>query len=269
MTTREEPASEAIPPLRKRTVKGDLYTRPAHVEALLALLVTLPEEEALARARIANRRAPGWIPGECLVHMLRRAGRLRDRRGYRRWYELLAARVRMALPRPANERRASAKELEIADLAFDRFVRLLGPDLSGYEERLDIWEARFDLALANLRRDALRNVLPGDDEPEQVAIDHDPAVAAEAEVAGGAFDPFDPARLYEESFRFRVWAAIDALPTEQNRILTMMAKGMAIGTGAEGEQSISGILRMHPRTVNNHKRRAFDAVRSAIQGGEA
>jgi ribosomal protein L39E len=270
MATGEGGAEETIPPLRKRKPNnGPLYYRPEDTEALLALLVTLPEEEALARARIQNRRAPGWLPGECLIHMMRRAGRLRDRRAYRHWYDLVSERIRRALPRPASKRRADSTELEIAEVAFHRFLRLLGPDLAGYEERLDIWEARFDLAVANLRRDALEKVLPAEDEPNTVEIGDDPALAKEVEEAAGAFDPFDPARINEEDFRSRVWEAIDALPTEQNRILTMMAQGIPFGTGAEGEKSISGILRMQPRTVNNHKRRAFEAVRKALEGDDA
>ena len=270
MTRGEEQIAETIPPLRNRKLKnGPLYSRPEEIEALLAMLVTLPEEEALARARIRNRRTPGWLPGECLVHMMRRAGRLRNRSAYRRWYELVAERIGAALPRPASKRRPTTTELEIVDAALDRFLRLLGPDLTDYEKRLDIWEARFDLALANLRRDALEKVLPGKDEPRTVEIGDDPVLAEEVERAKGAFDPFDPARMNEEDFRSRVWAAIDALPTEQNRILTMMANGIPFGTGAEGEQSITGILRMQPRTVNNQKRRAFEAIREALHGDEA
>ena len=267
MTTGEEQIAETIPPLRNRKLKnGPLYTRPEEIEVLLSLLVTLPEDEALARARIRNRRSPGWLPGECLVHMMRRAGRLRNRSAYRRWYELVGERIRSGLPRPANKQRPTTTELEIVEVAFDRFGRLLGPDLADYEKRLDIWEARFDLALANLRRDALDKVLPGKDEPRTVEIGDDAGLAEEVERAKGAFDPFDPARMNEENFRSRVWAAIDALPTEQNRILTMMANGIPFGTGAEGAQSITGILRMQPRTVNNHKRRAFAAIRQAFDG---
>ncbi len=269
-TNDDKPEPELIEPLRKRKVgSGPLYTRPEEIEQILRLLITLPIDEAIARARIRNRRSPGWLPGECVLHMTRRAGRLRDRRSYQRWYEVLAERVRVGLPRPRNKNRPAARELEIGEAGFERFIAMLSIDLNVYDERLDIWEARFDLALKNLRRDALRKLLPVDDEPETVYIGDDPILAEEVERAQGAFDPFDPGRFNEEDFRSRVWDAIDALPTEQNRILTMMAQGIPIGTGAVGEQTIASLLGLHPRTINNHKRRAFETVREAIEGDEA
>lgn len=267
---RDEQPSELLEPLRKKKAgTGALYGRPRQIEQMLELLIVIPIDEGIARARIRNRRAPGWIPGECVVHMTRRAGRKGDRREYQRWYDILAERVRAGLPRPASKSRPAARELEIGEAGFDRFIEMLAVDLKGYDERFDIWEARFDLALKNLRRDALRKVLPADDEPETVEIGDDPLIAEEVERAQGAFDPFDPARLNEADFRSRVWDAIDALPTEQNRILTMMAQGIPIGTGADGERSISGLLGMHPRTINNHKRRAFDTLGDAIEGDKA
>lgn len=270
MSNGDESEPEAIEPLRKRRHgNGAVYTRPNEIEQLLQLLVALPVDEAIARARIRSRSAAGWIPGECVVHMTRRAARIRDRRSYQRWYEVLADRVRAGLPRPANKNRPAARELELGESGFDRFVTMLAADLNGYDERLDIWEARFDLALANLRRDALRKVLPADDEPVTVEIGDDPLLSAEMERAQGAFDPFDPARLNEADFRSRVWDAIDALPTEQNRIMTMMAQGIPIGTGAADEKSISTLLGMQPRTINNHKNRAYDAIRRAVEGDEA
>lgn len=269
-TNDDKPPSDMIEPLRKRKAgSGELYTRPSQIEQMLKLLIALPVEEALARARVRNRKSPGWLPGECVLHMARRAARLRDRRSYERWYEILAERVLAGLPRPSNKDRPAARELEIGEAGFERFIAMLSIDSNLYDDRLDIWEARFDLALKNLRRDALRKLLPAHDEPETVEIGDDPALAAEVERAQGAFDPFDPGRLNEEDFRSRLWDAIDALPREQNRILTMMAKGIPIGTGSEGEQSIATFLGLHPRTINNHKRRAFDTLRKAMEGDEA
>ena len=269
-TNDDKPEPDAVDPLRKRkTGSGALYTRPSQIEQMLKLLIALPVEEALARARIRNRKSPGWLPGECVLHMLRRAARLRDRRSYGRWYDILAERVLAGLSRPSNRDRPAARELELAETGFHRFVAMLAVDSNVYDERLDIWDARFDLALKNLRRDALRKLLPADDEPETVEIGDDPGLAEEVERAQGAFDPFDPGRLNEEDFRSRLWDAIDALPREQNRILTMMAKGIPIGTGAPGEESIATLLGLHPRTINNHKRRAFATLREAMKGDEA
>lgn len=251
-----------IPALRKRKVDGAAYSRPAEIETLLGILVVMDEDEALLRARIRRRSTPGWLPGECLVHMLRRAGRNRDKRAYNKWCTIVLERVRAALPR-AGDLAASPRELERVDYVLDRFVSLLGPDLADYEERLDIWEARFDLALANLRRDAFRRD-SAVDFGEAVSIEDDTALASEIERALGAFDPF--ATSQEDDFRSRVWTAIDTLPTEQNRILTMTREGVPVGSGAAGEASISGILGRTPRTILNQKLRAIAAVRRLVLG---
>lgn len=153
MSNGDEPGPELIEPLRKRKLgDGPIYSRPSDIEELLRLLIVLPVDEAIARARIRNRRAAGWLPGECVIYMTRRAAHLKDRRSYQRWYDVLAERIRAGLPRPVNQHRPAARELEVAETGFDRFLEMLATDLNGYDERLDIWEARFDLALANLRQ---------------------------------------------------------------------------------------------------------------------
>jgi hypothetical protein len=265
----DEPQSDVIEPLRKRKASGAPYSRPAEIEQVLTLLISLPIDESVARARIRNRKSAGWLPGECLLHMTRRAARMRDMRAYERWYQELAERVRAGLPRPANKNRPSARELEIADAGFDRFIGMLAADLHGYDDRLDIWEARFDLALVNLRRDALKKTLPKSDAPQMVDIDGDPVIAAEAARERGEDNPVADALLNENDFRSRYFDAIDALPREQNRIITMTAEGIPVGTGAAGEHSISGLLGMSPRMVNYHTNRAIEAIRCAMEGGEA
>lgn len=249
---------EAIPPLRNRKVSdGSLYTRSEDVERLLAGLVNQPEDEILARAAITRRSAPGWLPGECLVFMMRRASRGGDRRAYGRWCTLVLARIRARMPYAPSTGSAPWRELEMTDYALNRFGGLLGPDREGYNEKLDIYEARFDLALANLRRDALRTVLPAKDEPTPVEFGSDPKVELEVERAKSGDDIFGHARENDEDFRSAAWSAIDALPTEQNRILTMTREGVPPG-------EMAAILGLSPRTLLNRKNAAIAALRVAL-----
>ena len=251
-------SAEVIPPLRNRKVSdGTLYTRSDDVERLLAGLVALPEDEILSRAAITRRSAPGWLPGECLVFMMRRASRRRDRRAYDRWCTLVLARIRARMPYVPGTGPASSRELEMADYGLNRFGSLLGPDLDGYNEKLDIYEAVFDLALANLRRDALRTVLPAKGEPTPVELGSDPRLELEVERAKSGDDIFGHARENDEDFRSTAWAAIDALPTEQNRILTMIREGVPPG-------EMAAILGLSPRTLLNHKNAAIAAVRALV-----
>lgn len=261
-----ENGSEAIPPLRKRKVGGyrALYMREDKVERLLELLVTLPPEEALARAAIRGRKAPGWLPGECLVHMLRRTARDGEEGHYRRWYELVARRVLARYARQEGQAPISALDERIRDHVSGRLVTLLASDRREYDERLDFWEVHFDTAVLNLRRDALRKYLPESQVTQSTDEDNDPA--AEAGEPGTPFDPFDSARNNEKDFRSRVWAAIDALPPEQKGIVVMRGNGIPIESSEEGVETISARLGKTPRMVRILQARAFESIRRAVEG---
>lgn len=248
-----------VPPLRNRTLDGAFYTRPQDIEALLAGLVCMPEEEVLARAAIRRRFAPGWLPGECLVHMMRRSGRRKDQRSYNKWCRLLLDRIRAQLLQWRTEETAQACEIAVADYGLDRFVRLLGPDLADYNMSLDIYEARFDLALANLRRDGFEKTKPAGEQPVEVELGDNPKLQAEVELVKADFDLFGYVRENDDDFRSRAWAAIDALPPEQNRILTMMRDGIAVA-------DMATTMKVTTRTILNWKKTAFEAVRKAALG---
>jgi hypothetical protein len=243
MSVKDEEAAEAIPPLRKRTVDDVLYERRPETTRLISGLLQLPEREALERARISRRSDPGWLRGECLVFMMRRA------------------RIRQQMPHGRTTANQTPLELALAEYGPNRFAMLLRPDLDGYNEQLDIYEAVFDLAVSRLRKDALRTLLPKRDDaepkPSHVEFGSSPAVDLEVERAKSCDDLFGDAHRNDEAFRSAVWAAIDALPTEQNRILTMMRDGVAPGEMAQ-------ILGLEPKTLYNRKQAAMKAVREAM-----
>ncbi len=82
-----------IPPLRKRTKKGVLYMRSAAVETLLVEIATLSRDQLLERAEIRNRRAAGWVPSECLLHLLRASRSENSEAFFERLFSVLSARV--------------------------------------------------------------------------------------------------------------------------------------------------------------------------------
>jgi hypothetical protein len=261
MSVKDEEAAEAIPPLRKRTVDDVLYERRPETTRLISGLLQLPEREALERARISRRSDPGWLRGECLVFMMRRASRRGDKQNHQRWCTLALARIRQQMPHGRTTANQTPLELALAEYGPNRFAMLLRPDLDGYNEQLDIYEAVFDLAVSRLRKDALRTLLPKRDDaepkPSHVEFGSSPAVDLEVERAKSCDDLFGDAHRNDEAFRSAVWAAIDALPTEQNRILTMMRDGVAPGEMAQ-------ILGLEPKTLYNRKQAAMKAVREAM-----
>lgn len=261
MNENDEEGAEAIPPLRKITVDKVLYERRPETTQLIAGLLQLPEREALERAKISRRSDPGWLRGECLVFMMRRASRRGNKQNYQRWCTLVLARIRQQMPHGRATANQTSLELALAEYGPSRFAMLLGPDLDGYNEQLDIYEAVFDLAVSRLRKDALRTLLPKKNDveprPTHVEFGSNPGIDLEVERAKSGDDLFGDAHRNDEAFRSSVWAAIDALPTEQNRILTMMRDGVAPGEMAQ-------ILELEPKTLYNRKQAAMKVVREAI-----
>lgn len=261
MSENDEEGVEAIPPLRKHTVDDALYERRPATMRLLNGLLRLPEREALERAKISRRSDPGWLPGECLVFMMRRAARLGSKQNYQRWCILVLTRIRQQMPHGRVTANQTPLELALAEYGPNRFAMLLQADLDGYNDKLDGFEVVFDSVVANLRKDALRTQLPKrtDAEPRPTHVEYgsDPRIDLEVERAISGDDLFGDARSNDEGFRSEVWAAIDALPTEQNRILTMMRNGVAPGEMAQ-------TLGLEAKTLYNRKQAAMKAVRDAI-----
>ena len=259
-----------IPPLRKRTKKGVLYMRSAAVETLLVEIATLSRDQLLERAEIRNRRAAGWVPSECLLHLLRASRSENSEAFFERLFSVLSARVKAALPRmtTGNETHGRIERTaeRIHELAFDKFQDLLCGDRQAYDERLDFFEARFDLGFANLRRDAREKAYEEENRGASLDYDWDTGEPSpEVERARGAFDPFDPALINEEDYRSRLRAAIGGLPQEQIRIVEMISKGIPIDSIDKSAVSISKLLGRSEKTIRTHRDKAYDAIRAAMQ----
>jgi hypothetical protein len=145
-------AGEAIvAPLRKRRLSGELYGRDPKIEALIAELAVLPRDELIARAEIAKRSDPGYIPSECLVCFIRASRRDNNEAWFERLYRILIGRVLRSLPKAESSdgRSESLTRGVVRDKVFSRFVELLSADRADYVDKLDYFEVRFDGALAS------------------------------------------------------------------------------------------------------------------------
>lgn len=261
-----------LAPLRKKPKgAGEPYKRRTHVEALLQRLVFLSRDEIVERSRIRNTRDPDYIPTECLLHLLRASRHDNSEQYFERLFKGLYDRLISALPRPEtgdeNHGTIDLTAEKIRDRALGRFMEMLSTDRDDYDERLDYFEISFNAGIANLRKDAMTPALR--DQKRSTPIERDPETgepSAEVERARGSFDPFDPAKSNDEDYRLRVDAAIDALPKEQNRIVTMIAHGIPIESKTVGKPSISVVLGRSEKTIRTHRDKAYEAIRIAVQG---
>lgn len=216
-----------IPPLKKRTLQGDLYERDPEVEALLIELSALSRDELILRASIARRADAGYVPSECLVHFIRASRFENSEAWFEQLYRVLAERVLRCLPKAdsGNSNTASLTRETIRDKVFWRFVELLSIDREAYVEKLDFFEIRFDGALANLRRDAQEKAWRDENRSTSLEFDDESGeLSTEVEKAAGSYDPFATSGFDDADYRLRLQAAIDALPEEQTGSFTCCVK---------------------------------------------
>ncbi|PTD27345.1 response regulator receiver protein [Sphingomonas fennica] len=265
-------ADEAIvAPLRKRRLSGELYERDPKIEALIAELTVLPRDELIARAAIAKRSDPGYIPSECLVYFIRASRRDNNEAWFERLYRILIARVLRSLPKAESSdgRSESLTRGVVRDKVFSRFVELLSADRADYVDKLDYFEVRFDGALASLRRDAQEKAWREENRSQPLEYDEESGeLSPEVEAAAGAHDPFAASDFDDPAYRSRLDAAIDALPTEQSRIVHMLRQGFPIDSKEPDVMTITTALGRSEKTVRTYRDKAFATLRAAMTDGD-
>lgn len=265
-------AGEAIvAPLRKRRLSGELYERDPKIEALIAELAVLPRDELIARAEITKRSDPGYVPSECLVHFIRASRRDNNEAWFERLYRILIGRVLRSLPKAESSdgRTESLTRGGVRDKVFSRFVELLSADRADYVDKLDYFEVRFDGALASLRRDAQEKAWRDENRSQPLEYDEESGeLSPEVEAAAGAHDPFAASDFDDPAYRSRLDAAIEALPTEQSRIIHMLRQGFPIDSKEPDVMTIAKALGRSEKTIRTYRDKAFATLRAAMTDGD-
>lgn len=261
----------ALTPLRKRRLDGELYKRDPKVEALIAELAALPRDELIARALITKRSNPAYVPSECLIYFIRASRHDNGDAWFERLYRILAERVLRSLPR-AESSDGKAESLTrgiVRDKVFGQFVELLSADRVAYLDRVDYFEVRFDGALANLRRDAQEKAWREENRCQPLEYDEESGeLSPEVEMAAGAYNPFATSDFDDPSFRSQLDAAIEALPTEQRKIVHMLRQGFPIDSKEPDVMTIAKALRRSEKTVRTYRDKAFATLRAIMVDGE-
>jgi hypothetical protein len=265
-------AGEAIvSPLRKRRLTGELYERDPKVEALIAELAVLPRDELIARAAVTKRSDPGYIPSECLVYFVRASRRDNNEAWFERLYRILIERVLRSVPRveSSDGKTESLTRGVVRDAVFGRFVELLSEDRTAYVDRLDYFEVRFDGALASMRRDAQEQAWRDENRSRPLEYDEESGeLSPEVEAAAGTYDPFAESDFDDAAYRLRLDAAIEALPSEQRRIIHMLRQGFPIDSKEPDVMTIARALGRSEKTVRTYRDKAFAALRAAMAEGD-
>lgn len=260
-----------VTPLRKRRLTGEFYERDPNIEALIGELMVLSRDELIARASVMERSDPGYVPGECLVYFVRASRHENNEIWFERLYRILIERVLRSVPRvkSSDGKTESLTRGIVRDAVFGRFVELLSEDRTVYVDRLDYFEVRFDGALASLRRDAQAQAWRDENRFQPLEFDEESGeLSPEVEAAAGVYDPFAASDFDDPAYRFRLDAAIEALPTEQSRIIHMLRQGFPIDSKERDVMTIAKALGRSEKTVRTYRDKAFAALRAAMADGD-
>jgi len=142
-------------PLTKHDQNGNGYQRPPNIEASIneALSQDLP---TLRQRAELGYRLPGYLPSECLVHLIREAGRRADHAMMNALLPFLLKRCKDILSsRITNDQFSNAEDL--CEEALCEFSELFAVDTCvDNNGELDFFECRFNLAFKTFRIDFVR-----------------------------------------------------------------------------------------------------------------
>lgn len=254
-----------IEPLRKLK-DGKPCKRPPKIEAKLLELDGLSNAELIRRSEIVSTTDPGFIPAECLVYLVRsRRACDRNDTSFAQLYQSLFRRVLAHLPREPGQdgRGESSLESEVRSIAANKFAELMATDRkTGYDDRLDVYEYRFAMAVVKLRVSAYREALSKKNRATHVASFEDDVELSDRELEQLSFgDLAEFEKFGDKDYRMLLNAAINRLPDEYRTALELHRQGIPVESTNENVISISKAIGRTPKTTREYLKKAIAAVK--------
>lgn len=261
-------------PLRKLK-DGVLYRRRALIEIAIDDLVKVSRSDQAGRCKITDPSGPGYIPTECLLHIVRGCRTDNSDHFFATVFRTLRQRVLARLPNSSikgvseGKPLVSQRNIKINEYVMDRFQGMLVQDRAGYDERLDYYEVNFDAALATLRLDGRKKAFREEKRSETIGYDDETSeLNAEVEEAAAAQNPISESKLDDPAYRSRLYAAIDSLPDNQKSVIELLLRGIQIDSEEPDIPTIVRFLNCTEKTVRNRRDRAYAAIRKALETEE-
>lgn len=264
-------------PLRKRTPDGSVYRRPTEIEDAITALTMLPPVKVAERSRIADSEAEDYVPSECVLYLVRHPALLGNEELHRELFVSLRQRVLLAVPvfkrHLAGSRKdgEDAVDLEIREAVLDRFQELICADRLEYEERLDFYECRFNMAIDRLRTTAQKPIRDrGSRTSSATSLDESNEPTEEIESALRAMKNAEDGEKVDFLYRLKLRTAINSLPPDERRIIELYFLDEVPIESNDGEViTIVKILRCTEKTVRNRRDRALQRLREALTEEDA
>lgn len=253
--------------LKRKKKDGTRYTRPPEIEAWLEKIEKFEPLDRLRRFEGFSKRASSYVPSEALVYFLRKAWAQGAQTEFEKIFRILLRRVEQSLNSAISDARMDGAA-EIRDEVRGRFLELITKDCNEKPDLLDFFEIRFDKALVAIRTSVLRKIGPSTVKTvplEQHNDDDGSEISDEVETASTEFLGGNPSKLDDPAFRSALAAAIDGLPDEQKRVISLLLEGFPIDSKERDVMTIAHILQCDERTVRNRRDRAYKALKAILQ----
>jgi len=255
-------------PLRKRSLKGDLYVRSPEIGDKLRELITLPQGDIMVRCAVEDGD-PKYIPSECLMYFVRANRENTPGIYFETIYGALLRRVMEQLP-PEDDNDITNSEIRYESLG--SFAETLAADRMSYDEGLDYYEIRFKESVANLRKNAARK--PNRNKNRNRTLDPNPEDAEggefspKIEKAAGSLDAENFEKYFGSHDRASLDKAISTLPELQIAILEMLKNDMPIDSKNPNVFTISKALGKAEKTIRLQRDQAMKKLIKILRKGE-
>lgn len=248
-----------IRPLTKCEPDGAAYLRPAGVEQQIGEALGHDLAELRRRLRITDRKSPGYLKSECLVHLIRESLRTRQQAKADVTLTVLLTRceaiLRVKIPDGALADAASVREEIISQ--FGELVAMEVGDPTANE--LDFYECRFNLAFRALRVDCVRSQVARLNHLAPLPLHGDSdEIEADDNVFARLSEAFrTPATQESTIFLDDLWEAINRLPPDQREAVVLVhVMGHKEESKFPNEVTAATICDVDGRTIRNRLRRA-------------
>lgn len=137
---------------------------------------------------------------------------------------------------------------------------------NGYDDRLDIYEVRFAMAVANLRKDAKKKTLRHARRTTEVASferDIELSDREQEQIAIGDLSIFE--KSGSEDYRIHLCAAIDRLPDEHRTVVELFQLGVPFESTKPDVVPISEVIGRSPKTARKYLNKAIDLLKATIE----
>ena len=250
---------------------GVHYRRRSEIEIMIQQLEQMPRDELIDRMQISTPTHHDFIPAECVLHFVRKSKRDNSTRQFELMYKALLARVERAAMVPGahhyvGEKQAiTTRAAKITEAVVFEFEVKLTRDRNGYLDGLDYYEVNFASAMKSLRSTARAKADLDEERNQPLSYNDNESISPEVEMAAGAFDPFNPEKLDDTTYRSALGVAIKELPAEEQNVILLTLKGYQDASIQPDAVTISSLLGCNDQTVRNRRKRAIGKLKKALE----